>query len=150
MYYRIYGVMHESGFNTELFNANTLQKAEEKIKEIDEKRFPFFAITEHLRSGSPALAIYPGVTEDRLPSIAKSLVEYKPNPIENYEQGSALFKALKEKKDAIQATIAENKKAVVSASVDMRPVRESVQSTGTGTSLQKVQPSFLSSTGAKS
>lgn len=94
MYYKIYGVMSTSGFHTELANANTEGKALAALASINEDQYPFFAITEHLRSGSPALAILPGVTKDRAPSAKHGLVEFKPNPMENFQLAEKLFTAL--------------------------------------------------------
>jgi len=128
MYYKIYGIMHASGFNTELANANTYGKAEALIQTINESQYPYFAITEHLRSGSPAIAIYPGVTSDRAPCIVMGLVEYKPNPMENFEVASKLFSTLKEKADANMehfragVTAAVASENIVAASVQFKPV----------------------------
>ncbi len=109
MYYKIYGVMHQSGFNTELFNTNTMGKATSLLGQIDPRNYPYFAITEHLRPGAPAIAIYPGVTKDGVPSIAQSLVDYRPNPMENFEIAARLFSTLGARAQA--ELLAENQTA---------------------------------------
>lgn len=96
MYYKIYGVMSKTGFNTELFQENTLGKALGRLGEIDEKLYPFFSITEHLFSGSPALGIQVGLSKDRAPISTSSLIEYKVNPMLNPELAEKLFSRLGE------------------------------------------------------
>lgn len=105
MYYRIYGIMHQSGFNNEVGNASTHERALACVRELDSKRYPFYSFTEHLKSGSPALSITIGVTGEA-PSAVRPLIEYKPNPMEDFALGSALFGALKEKQDAVNKEIA--------------------------------------------
>ena len=96
MYYRIYGVMSKTGFNTELFQENTQGKALERIKEINESLYPMFSITEHVRSGAPALGIMLGHTKDRVPISESSLVEYKTNPMLDAGLAEKLFTKLSE------------------------------------------------------
>jgi hypothetical protein len=96
MYYRIYGVMSKTGFNTELFQENTQGKGIERLKDIDENLYPFFAITEHVRSGSPAISIMVGRTRDRLPISESSLIKYETNPMLDAALAERLFGKLAE------------------------------------------------------
>lgn len=97
MYYKIYGVMSASGFNTEEGTAATKDKALAQIKELDQSRYPFFSVTEHLTKFSPAIAIYVGVTKEGLPAATTALVEYKTNPMQNPDLAAKLFTSLKDK-----------------------------------------------------
>lgn len=94
MYYKIYGVMSKTGFHTELFQENTPGKAKLRLMDIDKDLYPFFAITEHLQSGSPAVSIQVGHTKDRLPISVSALVDYRPNPMMNAELAEKLFTRL--------------------------------------------------------
>lgn len=100
MYYRIYGVMSETGFNNELGNKPSLDSALEFTKSLDSKRYPYFAVTEHRAAGNQALSITFGLTGEP-PSGTIPLVVYKTNPMEDFEAAQKLFGMLKEKEEKI-------------------------------------------------
>ena len=105
MYYKIYGVMSKTGFHTELFQENTPGKAIRRIEEINENLYPFFAITEHLQAGSPALALQIGHTKDRLPISVSSLIEYKTNPMLDAGLAEKLFTRLDQGREEANAKV---------------------------------------------
>lgn len=97
MYYKIYGVMSTNGFNTELFNATSEPKALEKVKQLNPLLYPYFAITAHLNVNAPAHEFLLGITQEGKDSGRRSLIEYKPNPIHDFQLAEKLFTTLERK-----------------------------------------------------
>lgn len=94
MYFKIYGIMTIHGFNTLVGNSNKLDSSLAKAKSLDPAKYPYFAITAHDNAQTHARTIHIGITSEGIVSGTYSLIEFKPNPMENAEAAQALFTKL--------------------------------------------------------